>query len=359
MRVLIVEDDPISLELLENALLEFGYEVETAENGFAAIERIRTGRIQIVITDWEMPGMSGPELCREIRTRCWSSYLYIILLTSRSGIDNIVSGLDSGADDFLVKPFPPDELRARLKAARRVLSVESRDATILALAKLAEARDAETGAHLERIREYCRILGNELASHPKFADLVDGDYVQLLYLTSPLHDIGKVGIPDSVLRKPGGLTVEEFEVMKQHTLIGGQTLEAVAISQPQAGFLAMARDIALTHHERYDGGGYPQGLAGDAIPLSGRITALADVYDALTVRRVYKPEYSHETAMSMILSERGKHFDPDVTDAFARRQADFRLMHDRLADQAPCQPAPAAPPSEGEWNRLSCPSGTG
>ncbi len=331
MQVLIVEDDSVAVDLLGNALQEFGYEIATAENGVEALQELRTGRYQLVITDWEMPVMNGVDLCREVRARRWSNYLYIILLTSRGGSNNIACGLDSGADDFLVKPFYPDELRSRLNAAKRRMSVESRESTIFALARLAELRDSETGSHLERIREYCRILGEELACCEKFAAVVDGDFVQLLYLTSPLHDIGKVGIPDRVLCKRGRLTPEEFEIMKEHAVIGGQALDEVAQAYPCAEFLAMARDIAFTHHERYDGRGYPFGLAGDAIPLSGRIAALADVYDALTVKRVYKREYSHEEAVTMIELERGGQFDPDVTDAFLRRESDFRAMHDHFA----------------------------
>ena len=336
MRVLVVEDDCISAELLANALRGFGYEVILAGNGREAFELIRTGNFRLVVSDWEMPEMSGLDFCREIRRRQWSGYIYIILLTSYAGVSRVVEGLDAGADDFLTKPFHPEEIRVRLRVGERILSLESRDVTIFALAKLAESRDEQTGAHLERIRLYSRVLAEELSHWDRYRQFVDGEYVQLLYLTSPLHDIGKVGVPDAVLLKPGKLTPEEFEVMKQHTLIGYNTLEAAARAHPEARFLAMARDIALTHHERYDGRGYPHGLSGEAIPLCGRITAVADVYDALTSKRVYKSALPHDKARQIILDGSGTQFDPDVVEAFVRREKDFVFIKTSLGQS----PAP-------------------
>lgn len=332
MKVLVAEDDFISAEILANSLTQFGYDVTRACNGREAFEMMRTGEFRLVISDWEMPEMSGVEFCKAIRQRQWSGYIYVILLTSKSGVANVVEGLNAGADDFLTKPFQPDELRVRLRVGERIMSLESRDVTIFALAKLAESRDRETGAHLERMREYCRILGHELSQSPKYQNVVDGDYVQLLYLTSPLHDIGKVGIPDAVLLKPGQLTSAEFEIMKRHSAIGGATLEAATRAYPDAPFLSIAREIALTHHERYNGTGYPNGLRGEEIPLSGRIVAVADVYDALTTRRVYKPKFSHEKTRNMIISESGEHFDPDIVDAFLAREQEFIDVSRRFAD---------------------------
>jgi putative two-component system response regulator len=332
MDVLIADDDCISVDLLANSLEEFGYAVTTASNGREAFDLIRTGRFRLVISDWEMPEMSGVELCREIRRRRSSGYIYVIMLTCYSGVESVVASLDAGADDFLTKPFQPQELRVRLRAAQRILALESRDLTIFALAKLAESRDVETGAHLERIREYCRVLAEDLSNQERFSSEIDGEFVSLLYLTSPLHDIGKVGIPDAVLLKPGRLTESEFEIMKQHTIIGGTTLDSLTAAHPDAGFLAMARDIALTHHEQYDGGGYPCGLSGDEIPLCGRITSLADVYDALTTRRVYKPRYSHQVARDLILEGSGSHFDPAIVDSFLRCEDTFLAIHERFLD---------------------------
>jgi len=349
VQVLVVEDDCISAELLANALRGLDYEVSLAGNGREAFELIRTGNFRLVISDWEMPQMSGLDFCRQIRQRQWSGYIYIILLTSYAGVKHVVEGLDAGADDFLTKPFHPEEIRMRLRVGERILALESRDVTIFALAKLAESRDEQTGAHLERIRLYSRVLAEELSQWDRYRHFVDGEYVQLLYLTSPLHDIGKVGIPDAVLLKPGKLTPEEFEVMKQHTIIGYNTLEAAARAHPEAKFLAMARDIALTHHERYDGRGYPHGLAGEAIPLCGRITAVADVYDALTSKRVYKSEFTHDKARSIILEGSGTQFDPDVVEAFARREKDFVVIKTSLGNATAPDPTSGPTASLVSW----------
>ena len=332
MRVLIVDDDEIARDLLSEALAGAGYEVSAARDGREALEILRTGVFRLVISDWEMPEMTGLELCRRIRERHFSSYVYIILVTSRDGTDNVVEGLSAGADDFITKPFHPAELCVRVRSGVRLLSLESRNLTIFTLAKLAESRSPETGAHLERMREYCRVLAQRLSRNKKYSNAVDADYVHLIYLTSPLHDIGKVGIQDSVLLKGGPLTDKEFEIMKSHVRIGAETLAAAARFQPDAEFLRMAHDIALTHHEWYDGSGYPQGLVGDEIPLCGRIVALADVYDALTAKRVYKNAFTHDVAKSVILEESGVHFDPDIVDAFLESEQEFIDIQKRFAD---------------------------
>lgn len=332
MRVLVAEDDAVTAIMLEYCLEQFGYEVTTTDNGQDALDLIRTGAFQLVISDWSMPKMTGIELCREIRRRPSSSYTYVILLTSHGGTESVVEGLEAGADDFITKPFQPEELHVRLRAGERLLSLESRDVTIFSLAKLAESRDSDTGSHLDRIREYCRVLCEDLLAHGPYTDQVDGDFVRLVYLTSPLHDIGKVGIPDSVLLKPGALTEDEFAIMKQHSRIGGETLDAALQAKPEAQYLRMARDIALSHHEKFDGSGYPLGLKGENIPLCGRIVALADVYDALTMKRVYKPAFSHEKSRSIILEGAGKHFDPVIVDAFLRTEGEFIKIRQRFTD---------------------------
>ena len=332
MRVLVVDDDEVTAAVLEHSLLQFGYDVTLASNGREAFDIIRNGDIHMVVSDWCMPEMSGLELCRRIRQRRSGTYIYIIMLTSNSSTHDVVEGLNAGADDYITKPFQPEELQVRLRVGERVLSLESRDLTIFALAKLAESRDPETGAHLERIREYCRVISEEVARSPQGGERIDGDFVQMMYLTSPLHDIGKVGIPDSVLLKPGRLTPDEMEIMKRHTIIGGETLEVLASAHPEARFLELARDIAWTHHERFDGRGYPRGLRGHQIPLCGRILALADVYDALNSKRVYKEAYSHEMARELILEGRGSQFDPRIVDAFLAREADFQRLRVALAE---------------------------
>lgn len=343
MRVLVVDDDEDTRDTLEHALVHSGYEVTTARNGVEAIELIRQGHCRVVVSDWEMPEMSGVELCRQVRQRMSSTYIYFILLTAHKGTRNVVEGLNAGADEFLTKPFSPRELDARLRVAERILSLETRDLLIFSLAKLAETRDTDTGAHLERIRAYCYVLADRMSRTERFADRIDGDYVQLLYMTSPLHDIGKVGIPDAILLKPGKLTPEEYEIMKTHAVIGGRTLEAAARAYPDAQYLQMACDIALSHHEKFDGTGYPRGLKGEEIPLCGRIVAVSDVYDALTTARVYKPAFTHDFARQTIIKGSGKHFDPDVVEAFLAEEQKIVAIKDQWTDGMSAALTSAAP----------------
>jgi putative two-component system response regulator len=224
MKVLVVDDDPAGLEMLGFALEHYGYEVYTANNGREALAVLAETQCRLVISDWMMPEMTGLEFCRAVRDGEFNGYIYFILLTSRDGSDDVVEGMSAGADDFIVKPFEPAELKVRIRAGERILSLETRDLMIFSLAKLAEARDPETGAHLERVQRYSRVLAQHLADQPTYARLIDNEFIRLIYLTSPLHDIGKVGIPDHVLLKPGRLTAEEFEIMKRHTTIGADTL---------------------------------------------------------------------------------------------------------------------------------------
>lgn len=330
--ILVVDDDPIAAGVLRHALAQCGYTTEIATNGIEALRHMRSGRYRIVISDIEMPEMDGIELCHEVRRRSWCGYIYMILLTGRSETASVVEGLDAGADDYISKPFNPRELEMRVRAGERLLLLESRDLMIFALAKLADSRDNETGSHLERIREYCRLLCNELSDWPEFEQIVDGSYIQSIYETSPLHDIGKVGIPDRILLKPGRLTAAEFAIMTEHAAIGGQTLQAVADAHPEAGFLQMACQIAMTHHERWDGSGYPKGLAGEEIPLCGRIVAVADVYDALTTQRVYKEAYPHQRAVDIIRKDSGTHFDPAMVRAFLKLEQDFERIKNHFQD---------------------------
>jgi putative two-component system response regulator len=280
------------------------------------------------------------------------------MLTVHTGA-YVMEVLEAGADDVMSKPVCQGELLARLQCGRKVVrlrdeldqarrsasrSVEAlaaraaeiaatRDVAVFALAKLAESRDPETGEHLERLRSYTQILAEELSVRGPYCRQIDEHFLEDLYRSSPLHDIGKVGIPDAILRKPGRLTAAEFEVMKQHTTIGAEALEQAMQLTGCGGFLAMAVDIARYHHERFDGTGYPSGLKGLAIPLPARIVALADVYDALTSVRVYKEAYPPEQARAMILEQEGRHFDPAVVEAFRSRFADFLEVRAQLEGQ--------------------------
>jgi putative two-component system response regulator len=332
MNILVVEDDPMAINLLRLTLTQAGHEMVVANNGREALEILRGTSIRMVISDWEMPEMSGIELCRAIRSAEFGRYIYTIMLTARSEDGSTVQGLSAGADDFLHKPFNREELAVRIRTGERIVSLETRDMTIFAMARLAESRDPETGAHLERVRNYSRLLAEDLSRMPELRLTVDESYVHLIYLTSPLHDIGKVAIPDHVLLKPGRLDSAEFEIMKTHTTAGAQTLAAAIKEFPEARFLRMAQQIALTHHEKFDGNGYPNGLRGQDIPLCGRITAIADVYDALTSRRVYKGATTHEVARSIILKDKGTHFDPLLVEAFLRCEREFQNVAVKFAD---------------------------
>jgi putative two-component system response regulator len=332
MRILIVDDDDLSLQILDGVLDEMGYEVDRARDGQEALEKLRGGEIHIVITDWEMPTMNGVELCHAIRDNDFAGYIYIIMLTSRDGGQRKIEGLHAGADAFLVKPLNSEELIVSLKTAERILSLETRDLTMFALAKLSESRDPETGAHIERVQSYARLIAQHLSTGDKHRGMVDPEFIRLIHQTSPLHDIGKVAIPDSILLKPGKLSLDEMAIMRTHAQIGAQTLDASHKRFPNVRFLQMARDIALSHHERWDGRGYPEGLRGDQIPLAARIVTIADVYDALTSRRVYRDALSHAQAKELILQQRGLHFDPDVVEAFVKMEKQFITIRERFTD---------------------------
>jgi PAS domain S-box-containing protein len=239
------------------------------------------------------------------------------------------------ADVFIVRDIS-DKKHLEQQLLERLQEVQSaQEAAIIGFAKLAECRDPETGLHLERMRTYCRILADELGRLPKYQGEIDGNFVDSVFKSSPLHDIGKVGIPDSILLKPGKLTVEEYETMKTHTLIGGDALRTAERKQSGPSLLSWGREIAYHHHEKFDGTGYPFGLSGKAIPLSARIVAFADAYDALTSKRVYKDEVDPEESKRRLMRDRGTHFDPDIADAFLRREVEFRGVLEMFSGDDP------------------------
>lgn len=324
MDVLVVEDSASDRELVTRALETWGYGVRTASNGQEATRILSSYSCRIIVSDWEMPAMDGIELCRWIRKECSAGYHYVILLTSHARQEEMIYALRAGADDFMTKPLNQAELLVRLRSAERLLSLDTRNLTIFTLAKLSEARDPETVGHLERVQGYSRVIAEDLAAHREFPE-VDAQFINLISLTSPLHDIGKVGVPDHVLLKRGPLTPDEFELMKNHTLLGMRTLDAALRRFPEAEFLRMARDIVAAHHERFDGRGYPNRLIGNDIPLAARIVAVADVYDALTSDRPYKAAFPHGQAMAMIREESGRQFDPRIVDAMVR--AEPQILH--------------------------------
>ena len=262
----------------------------------------------------------------------------------------------SSNDEFGIMAQYTNKMIAMLR--KNTLEIQqTRDATILALAGLAETRDNETGAHIRRTQNYVRVLAEHLANHPKFSHGLDATTIDLFYKSAPLHDIGKVGIPDAILLKPGKLTDEEFEIMKQHTILGAQALVEAARNLGDNNFLVFAREIAYHHHEKWDGSGYPQGLVGDDIPLAARLMALADVYDALISKRVYKKAFSHEKSKGIILEGRGTHFDPDVIDAFVAIEDQFITIAERFKDGRQVESDAPPRPGTGE-NETPAPNHT-
>lgn len=324
MKILVVDDDLVSRAKMGKLLSTLDHEIIMASDGNEGWALWQSELPDVVVVDWIMPGIDGPVLCDYIRQSESTRYTYIIMVTSKNSVEDLSDAMAKGVDDFIVKPFRKEEVIARLGPAKRIIDLQSRDLVIFSLAKLAESRDMETGEHLERIRYFSKILAEELLSSGKLGKNFGQWFAEDIFLTSPLHDVGKVGIADSILRKPGKLTTEEFTAMKEHSRIGYETLIQCANGYPNIRYLQMAADIALSHHEKYDGSGYPQGLKGEDIPISARIVALADVYDALTQKRVYKEAFSHQKSCSIILEGRGTHFDPKVVDAFIKCEEKFR-----------------------------------
>ncbi|MEI8375698.1 MAG: HD domain-containing phosphohydrolase [Planctomycetota bacterium] len=332
MKILVVDDDDIARAMVRKILMKENHEVVLARDGEEALNILHHSDIRVVISDWNMPKMDGVQLCQRIREATSLSYIYVILVTSRSTKDEMLVGLWTGADDYITKPFDPMELMLRVRNAQRIVSLEVAAVTIFCLAKLAESKDGETGQHLERIRGYSKLLAAQIMTDEMIARQLPACFPELIHQTSPLHDIGKVGIPDSILLKPGSLNDEEWTVMKRHTEIGAETLDAALRTHPSAEFLRIARDIAWGHHERWDGSGYPRGLKGQDIPWAARIVALADVYDALTTRRVYKAAMPHEVARGIILQGTSNHFDPRVVQAFLATEGEFLALQQSRAE---------------------------
>lgn len=333
MQVLIAEDDKISRKTLALYIKKLGYEPLTAADGKEALQLWLENRPRIILTDWNMPGIDGVELCSMVREAEMDEYTYVIMITSRDESDDLIHGFESGVDDYLTKPVNKAELAVRLKSSERIFSLQSKDTVIFAMAKLAETRDPETGLHLERIQSYCKLISEFLLKNSIYPEKVSRRFIDDIYATSPLHDIGKVGIPDHILLKPGRLDEQEFEIMKTHTTIGYDTLRSTIDQNPKANFLKMSAEIAKNHHEKWDGSGYPDGLKGQDIPLAARILAVADVYDALASKRVYKDAFSHEKTRAIIIEGKGSHFDPVLVDVFLDCQADFASVLEKFREE--------------------------
>lgn len=369
-RVLAVDDVALNLELLRH-LLESTYEVILAQDGASALDLAGLSPLpDLILLDVMMPGLDGYTVCARLKADARTADIPVIFLTANTQPESEARGFREGAVDYISKPIHAETLLARVAThiqlkqasallkdqnkllehlvARRTAEVEAmQDATILAMASLAETRDNETGNHIRRTQHYMALLARQLQDHPRFCAELSDENSTLLFKSAALHDIGKVGIPDRILLKPGKLDTNEFETMKLHTVYGRDTLLAVERHLgTSSAVLRYAREIAYAHHEKFDGSGYPEGLAGDAIPIAARLMAVADVYDALISNRVYKAALDHDAAIGIIRQGRGNHFDPDVVDAFLAIQSDFASIAQKFHDEAvPTGPAmPARPP---------------
>ena len=348
--VLVVDDTPDNLTLMGSLLREH-YLVKVANHGEKALKIAQSDTPpDLILLDVMMPDLDGYEVCRRLKALPATRDIPVIFLTARSELQDERMGFTLGAVDYISKPISPPILLARvnthlaLKAtadflrdkssylerevAMRTLEVQAiQDVTIMAMTSLAETRDNETSNHIRRTQLYVKTLAERLRNHPRFEHVLGDRMIELLYKSAPLHDIGKIGIPDSILLKPGKLTVEEFEIMKTHTTLGRNAIEeAERRLGMRVAFLSVSKEIAYSHQEKWDGSGYPQGLAGDAIPVSARLMAVADVYDALISKRVYKPAFALDQACSTIVKGKGTHLDPDMVDAFVSIAEDFRSI---------------------------------
>ncbi|EME72000.1 response regulator [Paramagnetospirillum caucaseum] len=354
--ILVVDDTPDNLKLMSGLLKDL-YRVKIANNGEKALAIAASeAPPDLILLDIMMPGMDGHEVCRRLKADRATRDIPVIFLTAMSGAEDEEAGLRLGAVDYVTKPITPAVALARVEThlkvkagadflrdkaayletevARRTRELAAiQDVTILAMASLAETRDSDTGNHIRRTQFYVRALAGKLKDHPRFSATLDDSVIDMLFKSAPLHDIGKVGIPDRILLKPGRFEPHEFEIMKTHTTLGRDAIEHAerSLGTP-VEFLAMAKEIAYGHQEKWDGSGYPRGIGGDDIPVSARLMAVADVYDALISRRVYKEGMPHDKAVRIIAEGAGSHFDPDIVEAFLALSDEFEAIAARFAD---------------------------
>ena len=354
--ILVVDDTPTNAALL-NRFLNRDYRVKLANNGIKALQLIAAEPPDLILLDIMMPDMDGYEVCRRLKADPVTQHIPVIFLTAKSETEDEEEGFAAGAVDFIHKPISLPIVAARVKTHLQIKSwqdflqdrnawlqreVDQRlseisrlqDASICVMVSLAEFRDENTGNHIQRTQEYIRQLAIHLSTKPHYKDLLTPSYIELMAKSAPLHDIGKIAIPDHILLKPGKLTDEEFEVMKTHAQRGYEILCRASEQMGERGqILEIAKEIAQCHHEKWDGSGYPRGLVGAAIPLSARLMAVADVFDALITRRPYKEPFPIEQASAMIAERKGNHFDPEVVDTFFTILPQLEEVAHRLADE--------------------------
>ena len=354
--ILVVDDTPDNLTLM-SSLLKETYKVKVANGGEKALRIAQVDHPpDLILLDIMMPGMDGYQVFEQLKNDQRTRDVPVIFLTAKSDTEDERRGLELGAVDYITNPNSPPIVLARVKTqlalkaaadflrdkaiyleaevAKRTREITAiQDVTILAMASLAETRDSDTGNHIRRTQYYVRALALKLKTHPRFAHFLSDANIETLFKSAPLHDIGKVGIPDRILLKPGHFDAPELQIMRTHATLGRDAISHAEKSLgTQVEFLSMAKEIALSHQEKWDGSGYPQGLSGDAIPISARLMAVADVYDALISRRVYKEAMSHQQAVQIICEGKGTHFDPDLVDAFLQISDEFHEIAEHFAD---------------------------
>ncbi|MBA5761651.1 two-component system response regulator [Vibrio sp. 404] len=353
--ILAVDDTPTNIEVVKGVLAE-DYLVQAALNATVAFKIIEKRKPDLILLDIMMPDIDGYQVCKQLKACAETRDIPVIFLTAKSQEVDETKGLALGAVDYITKPISPAILKERVKnhlllkaskdqlfqqnemLEKKVLERTQRlndlqDVVMVAMGALAESRDPETGNHIRRTQKYVETLARELALLDKYQAYLQPSVISAMAKSAPLHDIGKVGIADCILLKPGSLTHDEFEEMKNHAVYGYDAICAAEGSLHYAdNFLVFAKEIAYSHHEKWDGSGYPQGLSGEDIPLSARIMAIADVYDALISERVYKPAFSHETSVGMIWEGRGSHFDPILVDVFIANADKFRDIAETYRD---------------------------
>ncbi|MFZ4535986.1 response regulator [Propionivibrio sp.] len=354
--ILVVDDTPENLDLM-SSLLKDDYKVKVANGGEKALRIAQAENPpDLILLDILMPGMDGYQVLDGLKHDPRTRDIPVIFLTAKAEVEDEKMGLELGAVDYITKPISAPIVLARVKTqlalkaaadflrdkaafleeevAKRTREVRAiQDVTILAMASLAETRDSDTGNHIRRTQYYVKALAEHLKTTPRFAWFLTEANIDLLFKSAPLHDIGKVGIADRILLKPGHFDSQEFEIMKTHAALGRDAIAHAEKSLgADVGFLRMAKEIALSHQEKWDGSGYPEGLSGDEIPIAARLMAIADVYDALISRRVYKEAMPHENAVQIIADGKASHFDPDMVDAFLLIHEEFRAIARRFAD---------------------------
>jgi putative two-component system response regulator len=320
--ILAVDDEASNLQLLRQVLQD-QYRLLFAKDGRRALELARQERPDLILLDVMMPGMSGHEVCAGLKAQAATAAIPVIFVTALTDADDEVKGLEAGAVDYITKPISPAIVHARVRTHLSLVRMEalreSRLAIVQCLGLAAEYKDNETGMHVLRMSHFAHVLG-------RAAGMSEAEADDLLH-AAPMHDVGKIGIPDRILQKPGPLDAEEWTIMQSHAAIG-----AAIIGEHGSGMLALARNIAMTHHEKWDGSGYPNGLAGEAIPLEGRIVAIADVFDALTSVRPYKQAWTEEAAVGYLEQQKGRHFEAGLVDLFLLQLPAVRAIRERFAE---------------------------